>query len=599
MTAQTDGQVRIGSEFFAKVKLDYADWRWALVREFLQNCFDAPNCRNVAVSVTASGGCTVLSVSNDGAPMDRECLTTKLLTLGGSGKNFEGENTGGFGVAKSLLYYCHRSYDIRTGSLAVHGSGGSYTMSEGGHLVGTRSDVCLDGDEAEALRKAVRRFAGLSQWRGTLRLDGEVLATDLRKGARRRDLGWATVYTNNSASNLCVVRLNGQPMFTQYTRFKGTVLLELNGKAKDALTSNRDGLTRGKASELSDLLTALAVDKRSALREQRAEYKRWQGEVQRNEAKKPKEAELGLAAVIDVAQVAALVSGGSKRAEGIGQEQAPATAAEGGIRLVVQSKEDAPGTVSVGPQFILKNSAGVKAPCWMVPGERFSGTSRDLVRAWTGILLKLHQVCNRGGEFSVGFVLDEESEAEHERGVYGQVYYLNPAKVSADGKRSVSSRYAGAWQDRHTLISLALHEFVHGAYGLAEHDEDYAGKLTDVTATALRHAGELEDLCRPTKTGMAAAGTGIAPPVKQLNFRDRRIDCLGHASTSVLKWMGREGWSFASARDSMAELGCPVSDNTIRSCLRDGRQPVQRGTKVADLTADQVARLEDLRRRHS
>ena len=43
--------VTIGPEFFAKTFNDYADWRWSLAREFLQNCQDAPGTRNIDVTL--------------------------------------------------------------------------------------------------------------------------------------------------------------------------------------------------------------------------------------------------------------------------------------------------------------------------------------------------------------------------------------------------------------------------------------------------------------------------------------------------------------------------------------------------------------------
>lgn len=536
---QSQQQVKIGPEFFQKVKLDYADWRYALAREFLQNCFDAPGCKTVEVTVKRDGPDTRLTVANDGRPMSRDELENKLLTLGGSGKNFEGENTGGFGVAKSLLYYTHKSYSIWTGTLKVTGAGAQYEIESVHPNAGTTSIVTLAGDEVAALVEQFERFAAYAQWRGTLLVNNRNLACDLHKGARRRDLGWATVYTNKAYSNVCLVRLNGQPMFSLYTRFKGCVVVELTGKAKDVLTSNRDGLVGRYSSELSTFLTNLAVDKRSALREQRAEYKRYAGERQRAEARKPKAAEESLAALVDTKELLERVIGGpapqpadapAPPPEPVAEGERPNAPVEpvpadagGGIKLVTVSREDEPDrTVSLGTEFILKNTTGKKIPAWWTPGPRFKG--KALVRAWAAVLLKLHQIMGWGGEFSVGFVFDDESEAESERTpAYGQVYYLNPVK---DGK----PRFVDAWAARHEIIALAAHEVVHGARGFGEHDEDYAGALTEVLAAVAAHEWDLAELCWDGEGKHGADGEELRAQyqsaVCQLAAQEREIERL-------------------------------------------------------------------------
>lgn len=485
-------QVKIGREFFAKIKNDYADWEWALIREFLQNSFDAPGCDEVTITVEDVGDTTELLVWNNGDAMTHDILFNKLLTLGGSGKNFEGENTGGFGVAKSLLYYTHLSYKIQTGKFVVEGSGASYTVQEQKPILGTSSKVVIEGNHASILVNEAEKFAKMSQWKGKLTVNGETLNTDLKKGARRKDLGWGVVYTNNSFSNTCIVRVNGQPMFTRFTRYKGCVLIELTGKALNTLTSNRDSLRSNFNSELSDLLTALAVDKRSALREQKAAYKRYIGEKIKSEASKPKAAAQNLDDMIDVAALMTEVFNGPTT------ESAPGTS-KAGIATTVESRVNV--NVSIGNEFILKNTTGMVTPSYFEPGEKFSRYSKELIKAWAACLLKIYQIHGISGEFSVGFVLDDESEAEFERsGAYGDVYYLNPARVvcqkSQPTCRSFKARFVGAWTNRFQIVSLAAHEFVHGAFNLSEHDEDYAGKLTDVMALVLENFKDFAPLFR-------------------------------------------------------------------------------------------------------
>lgn len=500
-------QIKIGKEFFEKIKLDYANWRYALVREFLQNCFDAPGCKEVrfdihpAESWNGQQWTTKIIVSNNGQPMSRDILTSKLLTLGGSGKNFEGENTGGFGVAKSLLYYCHESYLIRTGNLMVEGCGSQYTISQASvPFNGTCSEIILSGDEQWSILDSVKLFAKYSTWRGKLIVNGEELPCEFLRGRKRRDFGWCQVYANSDATNgnRYRVRINGQPMFSGYTPYKGLITVELIGKASEYLTSNRDALTGKYRDELGQFLSQLGIDKRSALREQKAAYKKYTGEVQNAEKKaelaKPKEHELG--SMFDLQGLKAIIVGEIRINNEI-------VASSGSLEIISQESISA---ISVGPQFITKNLTGKDISPFFTPGPCFTQSSKALVKAWTGVLLKLYSLCGKRGEFSVGFIFDDEIEAEAEQSKnYGLVYYINPVSMSKNSavKSSISTpRYPLVAASYANIISLAAHEFVHGAYGLGPHDEDYANRLTEVMIIVLNNISALSELCMPGDDAM-------------------------------------------------------------------------------------------------
>ena len=51
--------------------------------------------------------------------------------------------------------------------------------------------------------------------------------------------------------------------------------------------------------------------------------------------------------------------------------------------------------------------------------------------------------------------------------------------------RSFRARFSSAWTSRFEIMSLAAHEFVHGAFGIGQHTEDFAAKLTDVMTVML------------------------------------------------------------------------------------------------------------------
>ena len=399
---------KIGREFFAKAKADYADWRWSWVREISQNSMDCGSSQ-IDVTIERDGANTQIAVSNDGQPMALDVLVNKFLTLGGSAKD---SGVGGFGKAKELLVCCHNHWSIRTGSLLAEGEGGEYELTSGlAPLHGTTTTVLMEGDEVGRLVGMFHRFASLTQWRGTLTVNGQAIATDLRKGSPRREYEWGKVYTNQQHSNLLVVRIGGQPMFTRNIKFKGCVLVELTGTSAQRLVSSRDRLQYRYNDELDALLNELAVDTRSALKQQRAEYKRYQGEKVKAEGKQPK-AQPGL-------DVAALV-------RTLSQPEA-SNQPHGALRSVTVSRENR--QVSIGPEFICKQCAGMETPAYYLPGDQFSAYAKGLVKAWAMTLKRLYELHNLEGAFSIGFIFDEDCRAECEQSSeYGLVYYLSPAR---------------------------------------------------------------------------------------------------------------------------------------------------------------------------
>jgi hypothetical protein len=470
---------KIGREFFARARADYADWRWAWVREILQNSMDCSSTR-IDVVIERKGANTQVAVSNNGYPMTEAVLVNKFLTLGGSAKD---SGVGGFGVAKQLLVACHLNWSIRTGTLFAEGEGGDYLLTlDLDRLHGTITTVLMEGDEVNRLVGMFERFAALAQWKGTLTVNSQTLATDLHKGSPRREYEWGKVYSNQQFSNLLVVRIGGQPMFTRNIKFKGCVLVELTGTSGQRLVASRDRLQYRYADELDQLLDELAVDTRSALKQQRAEYKRYQGEKVKAEGKQPK-VQPGL-------DIAALV-------QTLSQPEA-SSQPTGSIRSVAVSRENRP--VSIGTEFICKQCAGMETPAYYLPGDQFSAYAKRLVRAWAMTLKRLYELHDMEGAFSIGFIFDEECKAECEHSSeYGLVYYLSPAEIVKNQKynsRSFRCRFSSAWAGRFEIMSLAAHEFVHGAFGIGQHSEDYAAKLTEVTAVLIANIRDLSRFYR-------------------------------------------------------------------------------------------------------
>jgi hypothetical protein len=144
---------------------------------------------------------------------------------------------------------------------------------------------------------------------------------------------------------------------------------------------------------------------------------------------------------------------------------------------------------TLGTNFILKNETDLKIPAYYDPGSgEFSEYSRKLVRIWGRLMIEMHRLFDTEAEFSIGFIFDEDSEAEFEDRSYGQVYYLNPCKI-VEQKYSNSKSFQKRFKltERGRLMAIAAHEYVHGL-GKSWHDEDYANKLTDVLGVVLSNA---------------------------------------------------------------------------------------------------------------
>ena len=182
-------------------------------------------------------------------------------------------------------------------------------------------------------------------------------------------------------------------MFTRNIKFKGCVLVELTGTSAQRLVASRDRLQYRYNDELDALLNELAVDTRSALKQQRAEYKRYQGEKVKAEGKQPKP-QPGL-------DVAALVQTLSLQ-EATNQPQ-------GAIRSVAISHENR--SVSIGPEFICKQCAGMETPAYYLPGDQFSTYAKGLVKAWAMTLKRLYELHDLEAAFSIGFIFQSQIKA--------------------------------------------------------------------------------------------------------------------------------------------------------------------------------------------
>lgn len=272
-------QVQVPHSYFQKAKAEYSDWRWAVIREFIQNSYDA-QAATIDFRLTANtAGRIELQVDDDGIGMDEDTLLNVLLCMGGSRK-LEG-SIGGKGWAKAILFFAHHAYSIRTGNLRIDGSGGEYRLTvEPTGIAGTQIAVEL-GDESvllESWHERIKTYVGscfMEYATGrpvTVCLDGEVLPQNnegIYSYAVQTSLGTMWYDETQGSRSAFVVTVAGLPMFVE-TFYSDTNQSALSGGLElDAgsavLTANRDGFTSAVREQFSQIVGRL-VQNQSAVR---------------------------------------------------------------------------------------------------------------------------------------------------------------------------------------------------------------------------------------------------------------------------------------------------------------------------------------------
>ncbi len=490
---RTSHQVYIGPEFFAKEKRGYSNWTSACVRELLQNCNDAPGSKNITLVARVVGGETQLVASNDGAPMDRDTLINKFFALGGSTKNGVG-TVGGMGVAKVIIAFSHKAYQIRTGNMLVKGSGAAYTIEEAAeeYFHGTETIVTfIEKDTSLVLNllAAANRLVEQSSMTQQVTVNGKVIAKRLDKGKYRKDMTFGQVFTNDNAStkNQLIVRAGGMPMFTDYVDYKGTVTIDLTKPSTEVLTANRDGLQYQFRNELGKFASDLAGNKAMALQPtsvtQRFKLPGYKL-VGKMPLRFPKQ-KFAETVVYNV-KAALAADNGIDIFDLIERFEQQDAWLEADYLRAMQDKE-----ATRRPEFFIKNETGFPLPADYTPATFCVYASR-LIDRWTKLLRTLAGMYKSDMPFAVGFIFTNDgTEAEYEEYNGDRILYIKPATVSAGAFKAKWSMGAdGMWD----IVAAAAHEFAHYNWGITSHNEEYAIHLTNVMAACLRERAELNKI---------------------------------------------------------------------------------------------------------
>ena len=430
--------VRIPSDhFLRRIKTDYADFQSAIIREFLQNSVDAGATR-VDINIIAEGENVRLTVADDGGGCTVETITDRLLTLGGTYKE-EGA-VGGFGVAKELLFFAWPEWHIYTRHCHVEGTGPEYELfTHNDFTDGFRADVLLRDVSLDAFSRKCIQYVKRCSVRPDVYVNSEEIPSSLFLPSRaRKILESGKLYVLPERGDGFVhVRHHGVEMFRVYSgHCENGLVLELQGKSVDLLTSNRDGFRQeAHRTEMFDFLGRLRTDKKETLRKN---------------------------ALIDFFTTTAMTS----TLKHVESSMTGETAALDPF-LSEASRSDESGTFyhKVFPlldedPFCL-HIRGEKRTLVRAMGFLPRKRARKLARRWDMMVRKIAAVIKTDSQIvATGFVFDAEREAEWRCQDQHHYVLLNP--LSLHGKYVVEE-----------MVDRAIHEMAHVIRG-ASHNEEWA-----------------------------------------------------------------------------------------------------------------------------
>ena len=489
----------IGPSYFRNERRAYSDWKIAVFTEILQNSIDSVGCSRIDIDIVQKENETIITAKDNGSGMSRETLENIFLVIGETSKS-TGETIGGFGIARNLICFGMEQYKIKSFDYVVEGKGASYTINKSEEFVkGCIFEITAEKyDWLEKLHSVLEQ-SSINQ---AIFINGEKYSNDVHRGRMVRNLTFGDLYVNKSAKNPGVfIRCKGLKMFSKYApNLTSQVILEIHhDKAKEILTSNRNGLNRLQDDELQAFLTELACDSSSSLRNKTRHFKRLVNKgtgfktciKKKNQISENSESaeetniysEFNKKKVIDE-----ILNGGGNPTD------------YGNLPIYLQDP-------ILQNMMILNESNDIKKVQLInnfYHPEKW--TSRDstryqLLREWFAICqIVMDEVSNWKNEeffFSVGWIFTDNTDGEGITAAHAQdsgVHYLLINPIDENNKLKYSVNNKGDW---YSLIVLACHEATHCLHHY--HNEDFSSMFTHLMMRVMKRKNELFDAIKTIK----------------------------------------------------------------------------------------------------
>jgi len=237
------------SYFLKMATIDYSDWKSALIREFIQNSYDA-DATEIRFHYSKKDGIGTLSIVDNGHGMTEQVIRERLLTLGGSLKK-EG-SVGGLGKAKEILYFSWNYWNISSQNVFVEGSGSQFTLTlkDPSFIKGVSSTIEIPESIVSEylLRSKIQYIVSHSCLNNTKVFYNEEEipnSSSISIGNKIGTIdGLGSLYRNTgtSTANEVVIQSRGLMMFSRYLPGNNNCnyVFNIEVPSYDSLTSNRD-----------------------------------------------------------------------------------------------------------------------------------------------------------------------------------------------------------------------------------------------------------------------------------------------------------------------------------------------------------------------
>ena len=485
--------VNIPASFFLKeAKHEYYDYRSRLIAELLQNSLDA-GATNIAFEFTDEG----YKCLDNGCGMSRERMVKALLTMGGSVK--DSNATGGFGAAKKLLLFAHKSFIIYSKETYVSGAGLAYNFFDkepiNGTTIAAEYDADFNGSASTMVAKAESLLSkcDLSR-RARISINGTYFTNWLKLPHARSVSGLGEVYASKSKDRYAyqvMVRHNGLFMFERMiSGLDRKVVLEVNGGSTDLFTQNRDGFKGDSSAKFDSLISELTADKSSVVKTKPRKFvlngiDSFIQHISQTFTITP-----DIQAAINQIRLSGKDFTPVSFAQAVADKVADGTASKAVAESMVTYVKNNGEKIQTDFHFDLADSSYAKVPWWIVPNTgkvKFT----NLAALWKVCVREVLKANNLNQNFVVGFTLDSQVTATHSMKNGISCYMVNPKSKEID---------KGTKQQKVTaLLTIACHEVVH-SQGCQYHDENFVRKFHDLLVPTLTKAPSWRQLVKMAKT---------------------------------------------------------------------------------------------------